>query len=93
MALFVLVGWQLLMLASIVAAALGIWRKGVLAIGSSIALVAGATLSYGLVSAATGLGEGAWSFASPGFLAASAVGILGLVSVTIGSLALWRGST
>lgn len=88
MALVVLIGWQALVLASIVLTSVVIWRRRAAGIPWGVALVAGAILSFGFVSAAAGLGEGTWSVSSAGFLMAVGIGGLGLMSFVGGSLGL-----
>lgn len=76
----------LLLVGSIILAGCLVWRKGVSGIGWGIVAVAGGLLSFGLLSAAVGLDERAWSISSPGCLLALAVGVLGLVGSGIACL-------
>ena len=86
MALFILLAWQALMVASVIVAGFALWRKGLPGIAWGATAILGALLSYGFVSAVVGLYETAWSVSSPGFLGAITIGILGLACFVIGGL-------
>jgi hypothetical protein len=90
MALGVLIGWQVLILVSVVVAALVLWRRGSAGIAASVAAIGGAALSYGFVSAAIGLAEDEWTATSTGFLIAMGIGVLGLACFCVGLLGLRR---
>ena len=90
MALGVLIGWQVLMLGSVVVAVLVAWQRRMAGIGRGVAAVVGGVLCYGFVSATVGLAEGTWSASSVGFIVSMGIGVLGLASFGFGLLGLRR---
>jgi hypothetical protein len=88
MALAVGILWQVLIVVAIVLAALLLWRRRLAGLGHAALVLTGSLLCWGFVSAAVGLAENFWSVSSAGFLAATAVGVVGAGLFVLGALGL-----
>ena len=86
----ILIVWILLFAFAVVAGIVLAIVRGPTSLKWTVLQILGTVLLYGFFTAAVGIGEGEWTFSSPGFLVAMTIGFAGAALMFIGIRGLFR---
>ena len=86
----ILLVWIILFAFAVVAGIVMAIVRGATSLKWSFLTILGTVLLYGFMTAAVGIGEGEWTFSSPGFLVTMTIGFAGVALMFIGNRRLLR---